>query len=69
MNSFNLCLVFFCLTNPVVVGYTLGGIFLGLFLWQADLFSPGLVPLRVILRLIFVSLLINIPAGAMVELA
>ena len=53
----------------VVVGYTLGGILLGLFLWRADLFSTGLIPLRVILRLVFVSLLINIPAGALVGLA
>ena len=53
----------------VVVGYTLGGILLGLFLWRADLLSPGMVPLRVILRLFFVSLLINIPAGALVGLA
>ncbi len=53
----------------VVVGYTLGGFLLGLFLWRADLFSSGLIPLRVILRLIFMSLLINLPAGALVGLA
>lgn len=52
-----------------VFGYLLGGILLGFFLWQADLISSGSIPLRAILRLVFMSLLANIPAGALVGLA
>jgi MFS family permease len=52
-----------------VFGYLLGGILLGLFVWRADFVSSGLVPLRAILRLVFMSLLANIPAGALVGLA
>jgi len=53
----------------VVLGYLLGGILLGLFLWRADLLSSGSIPLRAILRLVFISLLANIPAGILVGLA
>jgi hypothetical protein len=53
----------------VVAGYTLRGVLLGLLLWRADLVSSGIVPLRVILRLLLISLLIDLPVGIFVGLA